>query len=565
MPGNRRLRVSTERGTKCFATVTEAARYFGLNPKLVSHRVHALGWPIKQALELTPRPRQKPHRRTALTVRTPKGVRTFECIKDAATFYGLEPGTVRARLKSSGWTVEQALGLASPPPKPKAHNAKPVRFKANGAIYSYPSVSDAAKAHGLSEFLVFTRMRARGWTIAQALELVPPPEHTKRCYGFIYVITHKATGRKYVGQTMKRVAERWLDHQRSAAEDRDTNRPLATAIRAFGPTAFMVEQLANTHSYHDANRLERHWIAKLKTLWPRGFNITRGGGGLSLGRAVEVNGKRYRSISSAARELRVPSRLVGERLRRGWTVDQAYGLSAEPPTVRSRGRRVTVSTESGPLTFRSMSAAAKHFGIAAETVGQRVSKCGWSIEEALGLIRPKSRWARKRITVTVQGDTRTFASVPQAAAALGVDDKLVYGRLSKGWTIEQSLGLVEREKPRPLGKRCVVRANGISREFHSLSDAAREHGLTLQRVSGRMHRLGWTLEQALGLTPPPKKRPNHASPLHVTKKGRRLEYASIAEAARQHRISAGKVVSRLRNGWTAAQALGIEMPPPRRR
>lgn len=561
MASKRKLRVSTKRGTKLFASVTDAARYLGLNPKVVSHRVHALGWPIRQALELDPRPRQKPHRRTPVIVQTPKGRRTFDCLKDAAIFYGLEPGTVRARLKSSGWTLEQALGLASPPPKPKAHNAKPVRFKEKGLVYSYPSVSDAAKAHGLSEFLVFTRMRARGWTIAQALELAPPPEHTKRCYGFIYVITHRATGRQYVGQTMKQVSERWLDHQRSATEDRDTNRPLASAIREYGAAAFVVEQLAKTHSYHDANKQERHWIAKLKTQWPRGFNITRGGGGLSLGRAVEINGKRYRSISSAAREHKLPARLVGERLRRGWTVDQAYGVTPEPPTVRSRGRRVTVATEDGPLTFRSISAAAKHFGVAAETVGQRISKCGWSIDEALGLVRPKSRWARKKITVTIRGEKRTFASVPQAAAALGVDDKLIYGRLSKGWSIEEALGLIERKKQRPRGKRCVVEANGGRLEFHSLSDAAREFGLTLQRVSGRMHNLGWTLEQALGITPPPKKKPNHATPLRVTINGEKHRYESIADAARQHRIGAGTVVYRLRNGWTAAQALGIDRPP----
>lgn len=41
---------------RSFATRTEAARYYGLNPKLVTERMTKRGWTLEQALELEPSP-----------------------------------------------------------------------------------------------------------------------------------------------------------------------------------------------------------------------------------------------------------------------------------------------------------------------------------------------------------------------------------------------------------------------------------------------------------------------------------------------------------------------------
>ena len=39
-----------------FASRAEAARHFGINPKLVSERMTKRGWTLEQALELEPSP-----------------------------------------------------------------------------------------------------------------------------------------------------------------------------------------------------------------------------------------------------------------------------------------------------------------------------------------------------------------------------------------------------------------------------------------------------------------------------------------------------------------------------
>ncbi len=565
MAKNKKVRVHTKKGSQSFPSISAAARHFGLNPNTVRNRMDVLEWNLSQALGISPPPKQKPNRRTAISLKTRCGVRHFDCIKDAALAYGLDPKTVRARLKAHGWSNEQALGISPPPPKPKIHNAQPVSFDVDGVSYAYPSVSDAAKAHGLSEFLVHTRMRSRGWTISQALELAPPPAHTKQCYGYIYVITHKETGLQYVGQTMKPVAQRWEDHQKSATEDKANNRPLSAAIRKHGPSAFTVEQVATTRSYHDANQRERKWIARLNTKAPNGFNATRGGGGLSLGRAIEVAGTKYRSIADAAREYKLRPRIITERLGRGWGIGQAFGLEPEPDTAKKRGQIVTIAVDGNPITFKSFNAAARHCGISPETAAQRVRLCGWTIEEALGLSKPKSRWARKQVTITIDGTTQSFQSASAAAAAVGIDEFLVYDRLAKGWTIDEAFGLVQRKTPPRTGKRCVVKIKGKLREFRTISDAARECGLTLHRVSGRIHNLGWTIEQALGIEPPPPKGPpNHSSEIAFTFCRQRYRYDSIADACREHGLQQGTVACRLRSGWSPEQALGLEPPPSRK-
>ena len=565
MAKKKTVRVRAKDGVRFFPTIAAAARHYGINPRNVRNRVEVLGWNVNQALGLKPPPKQKPNRRSPLSVKTPKGIRRFDCIKHAAIAYGLDPSTVQARLKAQGWSNEQALGIRPPPPKPKVHNAKPVAFDVDGVSYAYPSVSDAAKSHGLSEFLVFGRMRLRGWTLAQALELAPPPAHTKRCYGYIYVITHNETGRQYVGQTMKPVAERWEEHRRIAAEGRMKNRPLSAAICKYGNSAFTVEQVATTPSYHDANQLERKWIARLNTMAPNGLNATRGGGGLSLGRAIKVAGTKYRSIADAAREYKLPPRIITERLGRGWAIGQAFGLEPEPHTANKRGQRITIAVDGKAITFKSFNAAARYCGVTPATATQRVRRCGWTTEEALGLEKPKSRWARKQITITIGGKPRSFKSVSTAAIAVGIDESLVYGRLTKGWTVDEAFGLVPRKKPQPSGKRCVVKIKGELRVFRTLSDAARENGLTLHLVSGRINNLGWAIEQALGIEPPPPKGPpNHASEITFAFCGRQHKYDSIADACRKHGLQQGTVAFRLRSGWSPEQAMGLEPPPSRK-
>lgn len=87
----------------------------------------------------------------------------------------------------------------------------------------------------------------------------------------IYLITHLASGRCYVGQS-RDIARRWKEHGA-------TSKPrshLEKALRRYGRDAFCFEVL-EVCSPELLDEREREHIARLGTLAPRGFNREPGG------------------------------------------------------------------------------------------------------------------------------------------------------------------------------------------------------------------------------------------------------------------------------------------------
>lgn len=94
----------------------------------------------------------------------------------------------------------------------------------------------------------------------------------------VYLITHTATGRGYVGQTMLGAEERFAVHQiaaRSKAKRRTS--AIARAIKRFGPQAFTIRVLERCADLDGLNAAERKWIERLGVAAPAGFNIRAGG------------------------------------------------------------------------------------------------------------------------------------------------------------------------------------------------------------------------------------------------------------------------------------------------
>ena len=485
-----------------YSSIGKAAKAFGLDPGLVHGRL-GRGWKVEEAFELVNRPEKKAARRKPVSVKTPRGVREFSTVKEAALEYGLDPKLVRARLTAYGWSVEKALGIV-PPDRGKAHNRKPVQFSIDGKEHSYASVTEAAKAMGLSEFLVFGRLNARGWTIEQALELVPLPEHTKTCYGYIYLVTNLVNGKQYVGQTMRTVADRWENHVlQSTQEETQRNRnSLAQAILDFGIPVFSVRQIDTASTHAELNKLERYWIKKSNTVSPHGYNLNKGGGGVSKGQPITVRGVKYPSISDAAREHNLKDRLVLDRLRYGWEIEQALDLTPPPESHKYSGRSVSINVENKKLTFVSIGELAGYFSLPTATVMQRIVKLGWTPEQAVGLVSPK-KWVHPMhaITIRICGKDRKFLSRADAAAQYGFNRwATVEKRLGRGWSIEQAFGIEPPPKNKFEARKVKVLFNGREVTYNSQSEAARTHGISFKKVSAR-RKLGWTYEEALGIVP----------------------------------------------------------------
>ena len=94
---------------------------------------------------------------------------------------------------------------------------------------------------------------------------------------FIYLITNKINGKRYVGQTSKTVEERFRNHIEDCYTTQNDNRPLYKALKKYGVDNFKVETLEECPN-SKVNEREIYWIKKLGT-FSKEYNATLGGDG----------------------------------------------------------------------------------------------------------------------------------------------------------------------------------------------------------------------------------------------------------------------------------------------
>ncbi|MEZ8603570.1 hypothetical protein [Vibrio splendidus] len=94
--------------------------------------------------------------------------------------------------------------------------------------------------------------------------------------------------------------------------------------------------------------------------------------------------------------------------------------------------------------FSSRSAAARHYDLNPKMVNERISKFGWTLEQALELEPRSTAPYRKKVVI---GGTE-YLSMRQAAKELGLAQSTLMNRIKAGIAIEDALSAShgEREK-----------------------------------------------------------------------------------------------------------------------
>lgn len=90
---------------------------------------------------------------------------------------------------------------------------------------------------------------------------------------FIYKLINTFTNKIYIGKSKKPVSQRWARHITSS--ERGSNTKLHNSIRKYGPQAFTIETIEETHL---DNEKEIFWINFYNSS-ETGYNMTRGGNG----------------------------------------------------------------------------------------------------------------------------------------------------------------------------------------------------------------------------------------------------------------------------------------------
>jgi hypothetical protein len=349
-----------------YPSFAAAERQYKIKRGIAEQRYFVYGWTLEEAFALVERKRPGT-RPQAVTV---CGV-VYDTLKAAARAHGVEFSTFKKRLRR-GLSPEAALAL------PGSGYVPPTKVLVVRDV-AYHSIADACRAHGVWEPVFHNRVKNLGWSVEQALELVPSPNGSMKCLGRVYKVTHQASGKAYIGLTLSGLQKRWQEHvERAFGGEALHPDSLQVAIRLFGADAFTIEEVALAHTLGELAALERRYIAQFVTRAPAGFNLADGGAGLyARGKKVVVFGTGFASIAVACRELGAPLCAVRHRLRKGCTPDEAFSLPHTPKakTVDFRG-----------VSYPSLSELARAYGTSPKTLLRR-RRPGVTLERALGLTK----------------------------------------------------------------------------------------------------------------------------------------------------------------------------------
>lgn len=185
--------------------------------------------------------------------------------------------------------------------------------------------------------------------------------------GHVYVLTHEASGKVYVGQTRKTLDQRWYAHLAQALKaDRLT--PILAALRE-NPSAFSRRVVFSSDRLEELLWVEGYWIQALRATDPEhGFN--RKTSGLSCSYSEEARQR----MSEAQRGERGP--MAG----RQWTQErrkkaEAYARAPTRAVIEAAARARQKSfrcVETGQV-FSNLQEASDVFGLSRTSICRQLN------------------------------------------------------------------------------------------------------------------------------------------------------------------------------------------------
>lgn len=336
--------------------------------------------------------------------------------------------------------------------------------------------------------------------------------------GYVYKITNKKNKKSYIGITTRNPKKRWKEHLSA-----DTY--LGRAIRKYGDSNFSFKELDKASSLNELVELEKGYI-ELFDSFKNGYNQNQGGDfpealpivldgieyesqtiaannfGLDLklirnrisrcgwtireaygldeppilhSHEIEVEGKKYKSITKAAKYYGLDHRLVWQRLQSGWSNEQAFNLESSPQTFELFGKE-----------YSSRNEAARIFGVDPSLVSNRLQK-GWTNKQAFGIEPPPRSFIF---------NGKTYKNYKELTKDFEINyDKFRrrFMRKDSSWTLEQALDIAD--PPKSISFR--------NKLYAGTGELAVALGMKRQAFQYRL-KAGWTLNQACNLEPPPE-------------------------------------------------------------
>lgn len=470
----------------------------------------------------------------------------FASLRAAAKHFGAHYGNAVRRF-NSGWSIEQALGL-------EQHQIKqPLRGKSLvTSAGKFASIRDAANYFGIEEGTIYRRI-SLGWTPDQAVGLEPhtrKPRQTKEvaCAGKTYPNSW-ALAQAYSKMeklVAKRIRQGWTPEQAVEIEEsppRFRNQPFITSGKHWRKAEIVDGELhpatdvGEYKLYLMTNKLNgKQYVGiTISPLWQR-FNGHKAAVKKNLNTKL-YNAMKLHGVDNFAIELiRSDARSFAELQQQEIDEISKRNTVEDGYNVSPGGSIGTPDRITvGGVTFPSKGAAAEYFGIDAGVFNLRIGRLKWTPEQAAE-IEPRPKPYRKKITV----NGVEYPSINQVAKEFGLTLKLVSARINKdGWTIEQAVGI----DPPPSSVKCQgISVTAFGETFVSVAQCAERFGVNAESLRTRVAKYGDALEDAIRhLMEKPK---GGAQPQPVTAFG--MTFRSITALAAHFGLSVHSLRNRMR-------------------
>lgn len=252
----------------------------------------------------------------------------------------------------------------------------------------------------------------------------------------LYLITNLANNKEYVGLTTGNLKKRLRGHWNMVSRGRNSKlyNAMRKSLKDFGDkSGIQITLIRNdAKSIDELQEQEAQEIANRNTL-NDGYN-TAHGGAIGTPKPIEVNGELFVSRSSAAEYFGVDIALANLRLSRlGWTPEQAFELD--------KSKIVKQSIKVGGGNYESIQSACKAYNLKYQTVHRRLKKAGWTIEEAFELAPPPKTQQVIHNAKPIVMNGESYKSMAELARFIGVTSVTVKNRIESGWTERQIVGI----------------------------------------------------------------------------------------------------------------------------
>ncbi|MDO8714049.1 MAG: GIY-YIG nuclease family protein [Polynucleobacter sp.] len=423
------------------------AAYFKVHPSTVGRRLRD-GWSTEEAVGFKKR-KNLGHGNQVIV-----DGKSFKTIKEACQVHGLNPETIRARIRN-GYSVQDAFsGIFK---ERRSGVAKTISFKGT----EYPSIEALGEKFLIKASVISKRLK-RGWTLSQALNNEEAPPRFRNFEGHarnikwkttratvdgvepipdvqgykLYLITNIVNSKEYVGITIGNIQKRLRSH--FAAAKRGRKNALSNAINKYGNENFKIELLRDdAQSFDELQTQEIEEIAK-RDLIKAGYNSAVGGS-LGTAKSIIVGDKKFPSLAQAAEYFGIDINIFYLRINKlRWTPEEAAGLMSKDWVGKHLA--VTVMNKNYP----SLAEAAKELNVSYKLAHDRYRAKGWTLEQALGLADPPSSSRYSGIKIEIGGTT--YTSIANAAKELNIGREKLRKKLAEGRSPEEAYRLILSKK-----------------------------------------------------------------------------------------------------------------------